>query len=73
MKNNSDYQGYDVLRIRPIRSLVLWPGFPYIFQAMMLVVFISLAVIGWGHSAPEGVNDKLYAKTNIVNLMIWGL
>lgn len=73
MKNNSDYQGFNILRIQPIRSVVLWPVFPYIFQAMMLAVFISLAVIGWGHFAPKGVNDKLYAKTNIVNLMVWGL
>ena len=73
MKNNSDFQGFNILRIRPIRTVVLWPGFPYVFQALMLAVFISLAVIGWGHFAPEGVNDKLYAKTNIVNLMVWGL
>jgi polyferredoxin len=73
MKNNSDFQGFNILRIRPIRTVVLWPGFPYVFQALMLAVFISLAVIGWGNFAPEGVNDKLYAKTNIVNLMVWGL
>lgn len=65
--------GYDLLRIRPIRTLIQWPGFPYVFQALMLVIFTTLAMIGWGHFTPAGVNDKLYAKTNIVNLLIWGL
>jgi polyferredoxin len=37
------------------------------------MVFVTLAIIGWGHFVPEYVNDKLYAKTNIVNLVIWGL
>jgi len=37
------------------------------------MVFVMLAVIGWGHYTPAGVNAKLYAKTNIVNLLIWGL
>lgn len=65
--------GYDLLRIRPIRAVILWPGFPYVFQALMLIIFTALAMIGWGHFTPAGVNDKLYAKTNIVNLLIWGL
>lgn len=39
----------------------------------MLLVFIALAINGWGRFVPEGVNDKLYAKTNITNLLIWGL
>jgi hypothetical protein len=65
--------GFNLLRIRPIRALIQWLGFPYVFQAFMLVFFVALALIGWGHFTPEGVNDKLYAKTNIVNLLIWGL
>ena len=73
MKNNTNNQGFNLLRIRPIRAIILWPGFPYIFQFMTLAIFIILAIIGWGHFAPVGVNDKLYAKTNIVNLIIWGL
>ncbi len=40
---------------------------------MVLCVYVALAVLGWGHYTPEGVNAKLYAKTNLVNLVIWGL
>lgn len=43
------------------------------FQGATLCVYIALAVLGWGHYTPAGVNAKLYAKTNLVNLVIWGL
>ena len=36
-------------------------------------MFVALAVLGWGRYAPEGVASKLYAKANIVNLLIWGI
>lgn len=65
--------GCDLLRLRLVRAGILWRGFPYVFQAVVLAVFIVLAVIGWGHLTPAGVNAKLYAKTNLVNLVIWGL
>ncbi len=67
MTCNKGTRGYNLLKLRLIRGLVLWPGFTYVFQ------LITLAIIGWGHFVPEYVNDKLYAKTNIVNLVIWGL
>ena len=73
MTCNKSTHGYNLLKLRLIRGLVLWPGFPYVFQFITLVVFVTLAIIGWGHFVPEYVNDKLYAKTNIVNLVIWGL
>lgn len=65
--------GFDLLRIPMVRTMVSWRGFPAVLQWPVLAVFIALAVIGWGHYTPEGVNAKLYAKTNIVNLLIWGL
>lgn len=65
--------GFDLLRIPMLRALVVWRGFPGVFQWLVLAVFIGLAVIGWGHYTPAGVNAKLYAKTNLVNLVIWGL
>jgi polyferredoxin len=40
---------------------------------VMLVVFIALAVISWGLYAPQGVNAKLYARTNLATLLIWGV
>jgi hypothetical protein len=65
--------GYDLLRLAPIRALVRWRGFPYIFQVPFLALYVALLVIGWGHLTPEGIEPKLYAKTNLVNLVIWGL
>jgi polyferredoxin len=64
--------GFDLLRIKAFRSLALWQGFPYVFQLLMLVVFIGLTFIGWQVYTPHGINDKLFAKTNLVTLMIWG-
>ncbi len=65
--------GFDLLQIRWIRAAFFSPLIPYIFQATILVLFIWLAVIGWRLFAPEGVASKQFAKTNIVNLMVWGL
>jgi hypothetical protein len=56
-----------------VKALFLWPGFPYLFQAVFLLVFVGLAVLGWSLRPPEGVPGKLYAKTNLVNLLIWGI
>jgi polyferredoxin len=65
--------GIDLLAFGPIRRLVLWAGFPYLFQLLTLGVLLSLAVLGWGQMTPKGVPDKLYAKANLVNLVVWGL
>jgi hypothetical protein len=34
---------------------------------------VALAIISWGHTTPNDVPDKLYAKANLVNLVVWGL
>ncbi|UCD30499.1 MAG: 4Fe-4S binding protein, partial [Planctomycetota bacterium] len=65
--------GYDLLKIRAVRALILWWGFPYLFQILLLIIFTLLAIISWGHFTPEGVDGKLYAKTNLVTLLIWGI
>ncbi|MBI5386899.1 MAG: 4Fe-4S binding protein [Verrucomicrobia bacterium] len=65
--------GWNLLQFRPVRAFVTWSGFPAVLQLLVLAVFVALAVIGWGHYTPAGVNAKLYAKTNLVNLAIWGL
>jgi polyferredoxin len=66
-------RGFDLLKFPPIRNLVLWRGFPYVFQAGLLLFFIALIILGWGRFAPAGVNAKLFAKTNLVTLLVWGL
>jgi len=65
--------GLNLLRWRPIASLVRSPLFPDAIQIMILALFVGLAVFSWQLFPPEGVPDKLYAKSNIVNLVIWGL
>ncbi len=39
----------------------------------MLAIFVALAVVSWGVYAPPGVNAKLYAKTHLATLLIWGV
>lgn len=63
----------NLLRYRPLRVLFGWSGFPYVFQSVMLVVFVCLGVLSWQGFAPPGVADKLFAKTNLAQLLIWGL
>ena len=63
----------NLLRYRPLRRLFGWSGFPYAFQSVMLVVFVCLAIVSWQQFAPAGVADKLFAKTNLAQLLIWGL
>lgn len=65
--------GYNVLRLRAIDPLVRWSGFPYVFQPLLLALFVAKAVFAWNLYPPEGVPDKVYAKTNLVNLLVWGL
>jgi hypothetical protein len=65
--------GFNLLRIRLVRYVLLSPVFPYALQAILLCAFVALAILGWSRFAPEGAGDKLYAKTNLVNLLIWGL
>ncbi len=66
-------QGFDLLRIRWIRAVIRSPLFPYVFQVVMLAVFVFLAIFSWQVFPPAGVNDKLFAKTNLVSLLVWGL
>ena len=65
--------GLNLLQYRSVRRVMRSAWFPYVFQAVSLLAFVALPIVGWGRYAPEGVAGKLYAKTNIVNLLIWGL
>lgn len=65
--------GINLLAWRPIRALVYWRLFPYVFQAAVLIVFVLLAVLCWQQFTPAGTDDKLFAKSNLGQLLIWGL
>ncbi len=65
--------GFNLLRLTPVRVVFAWPFFIYVIQAGLFVLFVWLALFGWGLFAPEGVQSKQFAKTNIVNLLIWGV
>lgn len=69
----AEAQGFDLLRLRPIAALIHWRGFPYVFQALMLLIFLLLMVNAWSRFTPAGINDKLYGKSNLTTLVIWGL
>lgn len=59
--------------IRPIRSVLYSRRFPEIMQVAMLAAFLGIIILGWGLSPPVGIDDKLFAKSNLVTLVIWGL
>lgn len=69
----ADRPGVDLLRFGLIRGIVYSPAFPYTIQALVLIAYLALAWYGWGRFAPQGVPAKLYAQTNLLNLLIWGL
>lgn len=67
------HEGFDLLQIRGLRRVVGWAGFPRALQWAMLAVFLALIVLSWGWLTPAGVNAKLYAKSHLVTLLVWGL
>lgn len=69
----SGVRGFDLMQVGPVRKLVLWAGFPNSIQWVMLVVLIALSVVSWNDLTPVGVGDKLYAKTHLGTLVVWGL
>lgn len=66
-------EGFNLLRLSAIRRIILSRAFPYAIQAGLLLTFVGLILLGCGSFAPSGVPDKLFAKTNLVTLVIWGL
>lgn len=61
------------MRWAVVRYLVQSAWFPRIIQWPLLVAMISLIVLAWGAYTPDGINDKLYAKSHLATLLIWGL
>ena len=73
MPGSPPFTGINLLRFKPVRELVRWSGFPYVFQGAMLIVLVALGVVSWQQYAPDGVAGGLYARTNLVQFLIWGL
>lgn len=66
-------QGFDLLKIAPVRNLFLSKSFPYFFQVLFLLVFLVLIVLGWMVFTPEGISDRLFARTHLTMLLVWVL
>jgi hypothetical protein len=65
MPNSAPFTGINLLRYKPLRELVRWRGFPYVF-----IVLVALDVASWHHYASDGGADGLYARTNLVQVLI---
>jgi len=63
----------DLARLPAFRRLVRSTGFPQVIQWVMLALFVALILLAWGQTTPDGVNDKLFARSNLATLMVWGL
>ena len=70
MPGSPPFTGINLLRFKPVRELVRWSGFPYVFQGAMLIVLVALGVVSWQQYAPDGVAGGLYARTNLVQFLI---
>ncbi len=73
MQGTSWPPGLDLTGAPLVRRLLLWRGFPRVFQAMTLVIFLTFVVLAWGRYPPADVPLKLYAQCELVNLVLWGL
>jgi polyferredoxin len=69
----SPRDGFDLKRLPLVRAAVRWTHFPRVLQWPLLGLFVALIVAGWGAFTPAGINDKLFAKSHLVTLLIWGL
>jgi ferredoxin len=72
-KSTTYSHGYDLQRIPAIRKLLLWKAFPYSIQLIIFIVLVGFIIMSWGLYSPDDNNAKLFAKLNIVCLIIWGL
>jgi len=65
---------HDFLAVRPIRKLLLSPGFPVVVQVFVLGILGVLAWNGWGIGLVESAEElKTLRKTNLTTLIVWGL
>lgn len=70
---NLQKRDINLLEYSSIKKIIIWQGFPYLFQFIMLLIFVFLIFMGWQVYTPPNVADKPFAKTNLVTLIIWGI
>ncbi len=64
---------FDLAQVPVVRSGLRSRAFPAVAQVMLLGVFVGLMVLAWGERAPAGVPAKLFAKSHLATLLVWGL
>lgn len=64
-----DRQGYDLLRFRPVKTLSRWWGFPYLFQAALLVSgFVTYELFSEWKAAQEVFLWGLTMVTDVLGI-----
>ena len=64
----------DVLARGAVRGVVLWAGFPVLFQALAVAAVVTLIAIGLGIGAGLEAGELMtLRKTNLATLVVWGL
>lgn len=62
------------MKLRPLRILVMWLGFPMALQFAALAVVVWLAVNGFGIGNGVKAEELMtLRKTNLTTLVVWGL
>ncbi len=54
-------------------NILRWRQFPFVFQFLLLACLIVLAFVNLSVLAPDGTNAKLFAKSNLLTLLVWGI
>ncbi|MGE5430646.1 MAG: 4Fe-4S binding protein [Syntrophomonadaceae bacterium] len=72
-KRSNKENKFNLLDIPVIKKLLLAKAFPYAIQTVILLVLIGFILLGRGVYTPEGQDVELFAKSNIVCMVIWGI
>ncbi|MGE5351424.1 MAG: 4Fe-4S binding protein [Acidobacteriota bacterium] len=63
----------NLLEVPAVKKMLFWKAFPYSIQITILLFLIGFIVMGWGVYTPAGQDEELFAKSNIVCMVIWGI
>lgn len=62
---------FDLLEIPFFKKLIKWNGFPLLFQIIILIILSGFIYFSWGKYAPADEDPELYARLNLISLLIW--